>query len=99
VNRVCSGTSDDVDELPKLRPTLPKAIVHHLKFLHDFGRKLGCDSTCVLVVVVQAIDGEIVLRDLRPPKVKPLPASWCRTARPEAIGELETPGASRTKSK
>src|SRR6266705_6464587 len=39
----------------------------------------------------------LLLRDRRPPKVKPLPASGVEPLAPEAIGELETPGESRTK--
>jgi len=61
MNRVCPGTSDDIDRTsPRHHPTLLKAIVDHLKFLHDLWRKLGATRTCVLVVVVQAIDGEVV---------------------------------------
>jgi hypothetical protein len=41
----------------------------------------------------------LLLRDLSPPKMKPLPVSGVEPLVPEAIGELETPGASRTKSK
>src|SRR5437660_8624659 len=41
----------------------------------------------------------LLLRDLRPPKVKPLPVSGVEPLAPEDIGELETPGTSRTKSK
>src|SRR5258708_39329671 len=40
--------------------TLFRSIVDHLKFLHDFRRKLSTTRTCILVVVVQAIDREIV---------------------------------------
>jgi len=41
----------------------------------------------------------LLFRDLRPPKVKPLPGRGVEPLAPEATGELETPGARRTKSK
>src|SRR6266550_1182765 len=61
VNCVCPRASDYVNRTSRGSSRLcGKAIVDHLKFLHDFRRKLGTTRACVLVVVVQAIDGEIV---------------------------------------
>src|SRR5258708_6446791 len=61
VNGVCPGTSDDVNRTSRGSSRLcGKVIVDHLKFLHDFGRELGAARTRVLVVVVEAIDRNIV---------------------------------------
>jgi len=82
VNRVCPGTSNDIDRTPpKLRPTLLKAIVHHLKFCTISG-----DSSVRLEPVYSSLLSRpsmerLLLRDLRPPERKATASKWRRTAR------------------
>ncbi len=82
MNRICPGTSDDIDRTSRGSTRLRrKTIVDHLKFLHDFRRKLGAARACVLVVVVQAIDGEIVAPRSQTTESEAAASKWSRTVR------------------
>ncbi len=61
MNRICPGAGDDVDGAARGSAGLRReAVIDDLKFLDDFGRKLGATRTRVLVVVIEAIDRDIV---------------------------------------
>src|SRR5262249_21358905 len=61
MNDICARTSDHIDRATRSATRFcRKAIVDYLKFLHDFGGDCRSTRACELVVVVQAIDQDIV---------------------------------------
>jgi hypothetical protein len=58
-----------------------KAIIDDLEFLYDFRRQFRATRTRVLVVVVQAIDGEVVAPRSQATESEATASKWRRTAR------------------
>src|SRR5260370_22593930 len=93
MNRVCPRSSDDIDRTSRGSARLcGKAIVDHLKFLHDFRPKLGTPRTCILVVVVHALDREIVAPRSQPTESQATAGQCRRTT--SARGDRRTRNAS-----
>src|SRR5215475_13264757 len=61
VNGVCARTRDDVNRPPRSAARFcGESVIDNLKFLNDFWRKLSAARTRVLIVVIEAIDRNVI---------------------------------------